>query len=164
MGYANQNIKTNRMNATSPGARCSSTLVFDKAYINGKWSTSKSGSYFRVVNPSTGNTLTTVPDMNEEDVGEAILHATKAFEMWKKKSAKERGFLLRRWSDIITQNKDELAKIITAENGKVIAEAKGEVIYGASFVEWFAEEARRTYGDIIPSPSSSKKIMVLKQP
>jgi len=162
--YANQNMKSNRMNATSPGPRFSSTLIFDKAYINGAWTTAKSGSYFRVLNPSNGNILTTVPDMNDEDTGEAVLHATNAFPMWKNKSAKERGFLLRRWYDLIVHNKEELAKIITAENGKTIAEARGEVIYGASFVEWFSEEARRTYGDIIPSPISYKKIMVLKQP
>ncbi|CAC5423383.1 ALDH5A1 [Mytilus coruscus] len=139
-------------------------FLHEKAYVNGKWADAASGKTFDVVNPSNGKKIGVVPDMDAADTQNAIQFAQTAFESWKETTAKERSVILRKWSELCIENKDELAKLLTLENGKPLAEATGEVMYGTSFMEWFAEEGRRVYGDIIPSPAKTKKILVLKQP
>eukprot|EP00123_Amoebidium_parasiticum_P015162 comp22818_c0_seq1/m.35829 comp22818_c0_seq1/g.35829 ORF comp22818_c0_seq1/g.35829 comp22818_c0_seq1/m.35829 type:complete len:525 (-) comp22818_c0_seq1:217-1791(-) len=139
-------------------------LQSGKSYINGQWVGAKSGAVFGVVNPATNETLIDVPDMGGEETRDAIAAAKNAFPAWRKKTAKERSVLLRAWFDAIMANKEELAKLITQEMGKPLDEARGEVVYGASFVEWFAEEAKRAYGDVIPGNAPGKRIAVIKQP
>lgn len=137
-------------------------LLLTQAYLNGEWvSRSKR---IAVTNPSTGEVLATVPDCSVEDVTKAIDAAAVAQKDWARKTGKERAVILRRWYDLMVQHCDDLATILTSEMGKPFAEAKGEILYGASFIEWFAEEAKRTYGDVIPGHQPDKRIMVLKQP
>ncbi|KAK7102098.1 glutarate-semialdehyde dehydrogenase-like isoform X2 [Littorina saxatilis] len=149
--------------AGDQGKRFASSLLFDKAFVNGQWVSAKSGKTFEVTNPATGELLGTVPDMDGSDTRSAIETAHKAFQTWRDVPAKERCTVLRRWSDLCTQNKPELARLLTSEMGKPLKEAEGEVNYGISFIEWFGEEARRAYGDVIPSPTSSKRMLVLRQ-
>lgn len=139
-----------------------SELLKSEAYINGAW-VGGDGS-LPVTNPATGAPVGAVPDLSVEQVRGAINAAHKAFPAWAAKSAKERAAVLKRWYDLIMANQEELAQIMTAEQGKPLAESRGEVAYGASFIEWFAEEGKRIYGDIIPSHVADKRIMVLKQP
>ncbi|XP_041351814.1 succinate-semialdehyde dehydrogenase, mitochondrial-like [Gigantopelta aegis] len=141
-----------------------SSLIHDKAYVDGQWVAAKSGNTFEVLNPSTGSVVGVVPDMNADDVDVAVKKAYQAFLSWKETTAKERSDILRRFYDLSCQHQDELAKLITEENGKPLSDSKGEVAYGNGFIEWNAEEAKRVYGDIIPSSVSSKRILVLKQP
>ncbi|MEM8985322.1 MAG: NAD-dependent succinate-semialdehyde dehydrogenase [Pseudomonadota bacterium] len=119
---------------------------------------------FEVKNPATGDTLAYAPDMTGEDAEAAIAAAAQAAGDWAQRTAKARGDLLKKWNDLILQHKDGLAALLTAEQGKPIAEARGEIVYGASFVEWFAEEGKRAYGDVIPSNAQSRRLVVLKQP
>lgn len=135
-----------------------------KAYVNGKWYDAKSGKTFDVLNPATGKTIATVPDLDASDAQVAIDGAADAFKTWKKTTAKERGDLLRNWYNILVENKDYLADVVTAEAGKPLSEAAGEVAYGNSFVEWFSEEARRTYGEYVPSPNKTKEILMIREP
>ena len=139
-------------------------LLHDNAFINGKWVRAKSGEEFNVKNPATGEVISTVPDMDGQDANEAISAAHAAFESWKSTSTRKRSKILRNWYDLIRANADDLAQLITAEMGKPNAEAKGEVLYGASFVEWFAEEAKRGYGDVIPAPRTDQRMFAIKQP
>lgn len=139
-----------------------SDLLKSEAYIDGAW-VGGDGS-LPVTNPATGAPVGAVPDLSVEQVRGAINAAHKAFPAWAAKSAKERAAVLKRWYDLIMANQEELAQIMTAEQGKPLAESRGEVAYGASFIEWFAEEGKRIYGDIIPSHVADKRIMVLKQP
>lgn len=139
-------------------------LVHDKAYVNGQWVEANSGKTFDVYNPSTGEKIGCVPDMNTDDTEKAIQYAAEAFETWRDTTAKERSVILRRWVDLCNENKEDLAKILTTEMGKPLQESIGELNYGIGFLEWFSEEARRVYGDIIPSPIKSKRLLVLKQP
>ncbi|VDI33778.1 succinate-semialdehyde dehydrogenase [Mytilus galloprovincialis] len=139
-------------------------LLYEKAYVNGQWVEASSGKTFDVFNPSTQEKIGCVPDMNAGDTERAIQCASEAFETWKETTAKERSNILRRWVDLCNENKEDLAKILTLEMGKPLQESVGELNYGIGFLEWFAEEARRVYGDIIPSPAKSKKMLVLKQP
>ncbi|MFZ5608007.1 MAG: NAD-dependent succinate-semialdehyde dehydrogenase [Pseudomonadota bacterium] len=139
-------------------------LLKDKCYVNGAWVAAKTGQSFAVTNPATGKTIVHVPDCGALETKRAIAAARKAFPAWAAKTAKERATVLRRWHDLIMARQDELAALMTAEQGKPLAEARGEVAYAASFVEWFAEEAKRVYGDIIPGHSPDKRIVVLKQP
>lgn len=139
-------------------------LLHDKSYVDGKWVAAKSGATFKVTNPSDNKVLGNVPDMDAEDAGQAVEVAHKAFQTWKNTVAKERGFLLRSWHNKIMENQEALAKLLTAEMGKPVSEARTEIAYGASFVEWFAEEARRIYGDTIPSPFATKRFVTIKQP
>lgn len=141
-----------------------SSFFKDKAYVNGEWVSASSGATFEVTNPATGAVLGRVPDMDAKDTEKAIQAAYQAFQSWKKTTAKERSTALKKFYQLMMDNKDELAKLITTENGKPLAEAHGEIAYGAGFAEWFAEEARRIQGDIVPSPMPSKRILVLKQP
>lgn len=139
-----------------------SELLKSEAYINGAW-VSGEGT-LPVTNPATDAVVGAVPDLSVGQVRGAINAAHEAFPAWAAKSAKERAAVLKRWYDLIMANQEELAQIMTAEQGKPLAESRGEVAYGASFIEWFAEEGKRIYGDIIPSHVADKRIMVLKQP
>ncbi len=135
-----------------------------KGFINGQWVDAMSGRTFAVTNPATGETIATVPDMGRDDTLAAVAAAYQALPKWRALTAKERSTRLKVWFDLILKNADALAALMTAEQGKPLAEAKGEVIYGASFVEWFAEEAKRVYGDVIPSPVPGRKLLVMKEP
>lgn len=139
-------------------------LFKTQGYINGEWRDSKNGKSIEVNNPFSKEIVGRVPDMRGEECVEAIDAAYTAFKEWKNYSATERGQILRRWYELQMENIDDLAKILTIEQGKPLAEAKGEIRYGASFVEWFAEEARRVYGDVIPGHGRDKRITVIKQP
>ena len=139
-------------------------LLKNKAYVNGAWVDAKSGKTFEVVNPSTGDLIVTVPDLDVDDARIAINAAHEAFPSWSKKTAKERSIVLNKFCKLMLENADDLAAILTAEMGKPLAEAKGEITYGASFIEWFAEEGKRVYGETIPGHQEDKRIIVLKQP
>lgn len=137
-------------------------LLKDAAYIGGEW---RSGAKtYAVTNPADGKEIARVPDMGAAETKEAIAAAEKALPAWAAKTAKERAVILRKWADLMVANADDLAAIMTSEQGKPLAEARGEVIYAASFLEWFAEEGKRAYGDVIPSPIKNSRIIVLKQP
>jgi len=138
------------------------SLLKTKSYINGKWISGKNS--FAVTNPFDGSHIADVADMAVENCKEAINSAHNAFQSWKKYSAGERASILRRWYELQMENAEELATILTLEQGKPLQEALGEIKYGASFVEWFAEEARRVYGDVIPGHQRDKRITTIKQP
>lgn len=140
------------------------SLLRNQAYIAGKWMDADGGKTFPVLNPYNGIILGAVPDMGLAETRSAIRAAEMAFQSWRKKTAGERAKILRAWFDLMILHADDLALILTAEQGKPLAEAKGEILYGASFVEWFAEEARRVYGDVIPGHAADKRIVTLKQP
>lgn len=137
-------------------------LLQDKAFINGQWL--DSDSTFQVVNPFNNTLIIEVVDCDIVLANKAIDAASKAFEIWRNFSVKKRARILLRWYDLIVQNTQPLAEILTLEMGKPISEAKGEIRYGANYIQWFAEEAKRVYGDIIPGPSSDKRSLVIKQP
>jgi succinate-semialdehyde dehydrogenase/glutarate-semialdehyde dehydrogenase len=139
-------------------------LFRDRCYIDGQWIDADSKKRFDVDNPAEGTIVATVPDCGAAETRRAIEAAARALPAWRALTAKERSVILRKWFDLMVANADDLAAILTAEQGKPLAEAKGEVLYGASFIEWFAEEGKRIYGDIIPSPNSDKRIVVIKQP
>ena len=141
-----------------------SSLFRQQAYIGGTWSDADNRATFPVIDPATGNALGTVPDMGAAEARRAIQAANAAWKSWRQKPAKDRSALLRKWYELMLANIDDLGKIMTAEQGKPLAEAKGEVAYAASFIEWFAEEAKRVYGDTIPSPTSDKRLVVIKEP
>lgn len=138
------------------------SLLRDAAYINGNWVSA--ATQFAVSNPSNHALLATVPNLGEAETQMAIAAAQSAFPAWSAKTGKERAHILRRWFDLMIVHADDLATIMTAEQGKPLAEAKGEVIYGASFLEWFAEEAKRVSGDVMASTWSDKRMVVLRQP
>lgn len=140
------------------------SLLKPQAYIAGKWLNADSKKTVAVKNPATGQMIAEIPYMGQVETVRAIEAAHKAGPEWRSKSGKERSQILRKWYDLIMQNQEDLALIMTAEQGKPLAEAKSEVVYGASFIEWFAEEGKRIYGDVIPHPQPDKRIMVLKQP
>src|ERR1700738_1691613 len=131
-----------------------------QAYIGGRWCDADSGATLDVNNPATGEVLGTVPMMGANETRRAIEAAKDAFVDWRRKPAKERSILLRRWHDLIMANVEDLGALMTAEQGKPVTEAKGEVAYAASFIEWFAEEAKRVYGDTIPSPWHDRPLRV----
>ncbi|MGZ5036183.1 MAG: NAD-dependent succinate-semialdehyde dehydrogenase [Usitatibacter sp.] len=139
-------------------------LFRESAYIDGAWVEADSRARFEVDNPATGAVIGHVPDMGAAETKRAIAAAEAALPAWRALTGKERSRILRKWFDLIVANADDLALLLTTEQGKPLAESKGEIAYGASFVEWFAEEAKRVYGDMIPSPSSDRRIMVIKQP
>lgn len=140
-----------------------SILLKTKAYINGVWQQAANGKTFEVMNPATGEVLASVPDMDREDVRTAIDAADAAWPAYRDLTAKERSAILRKWFNLIMEHKEELARIMTIESGKVMTESLGEVNYGASFIEWFAEEAKRTYGDVIPPHTKDRRLIVIKQ-
>jgi succinate-semialdehyde dehydrogenase/glutarate-semialdehyde dehydrogenase len=139
-------------------------LLRSQAYVQGQWVNAASAAAHPVLNPATGVKLGTVPDMSVADVRRAIESAAAAFPAWAARTAKERGTILRRWYELMLANQDDLAQIMTAEQGKPLAEAKGEILYAASFVDWFAEEGKRLYGDVIPAHQADKRLLVLRQP
>lgn len=139
-------------------------LFRTQAYIDGKWVDADKGETLTVDNPANGKTLGTVPKMGTAETRRAIEAANKAFPAWAAKPAKDRSVILRRWAELMLANQEDLAQLMTAEQGKPLAESRGEVAYSASFLEWFAEEGKRTYGDTIPAPKNSQRIVVLKQP
>jgi len=140
------------------------TLLRDRCFLDGHWCAADSGRRFEVKNPATGERLAEVPDCGAAETRLAIAAAEAAWPAWRNRTGKDRASILRRWFELILAHQDDLALLMTSEQGKPLAEAKGEVAYGASFVEWFAEEAKRVYGDVIPSPQGDKRIVVLKQP
>ncbi|MEM7570283.1 MAG: NAD-dependent succinate-semialdehyde dehydrogenase [Pseudomonadota bacterium] len=142
----------------------SPALLKNQVYVNGAWQDAASGAAFPVTNPATGETIGTVPSLSAEETANVVAAANEAFSAWRQTTSKERSALLRRWHDLILANKDDLAKLVTLEQGKPLAEAAGEVVYGASFIEWFAEEAKRTYGDTIPGHQRQLRITTIKQP
>ena len=142
----------------------SSRLFKQQCYINGQWMDAKSGETIDVTNPATGEVLGTVPKMGAAETAEAIEAARIAQKGWAAKTGKERAGIMRKWFDLMMANQDTLGELLTMEMGKPLAEAKGEIAYGASFIEWFAEEAKRTYGEIVPGHQPDKRIHVLKQP
>jgi succinate-semialdehyde dehydrogenase/glutarate-semialdehyde dehydrogenase len=139
-------------------------LLRQQAYLGGRWCDADSGATLEVNDPATEEILGTVPLMGANETWRAIEAAKDAFGEWSRRPAKERSILMRRWYDLIMANVDDLGALMTAEQGKPLAEAKGEVAYAASFIEWFAEEAKRVYGDTIPSPWSDRRLVVIKQP
>jgi succinate-semialdehyde dehydrogenase/glutarate-semialdehyde dehydrogenase len=139
-------------------------LLRDGAYVGGTWKDAESGTRFAVTNPSTGATLAELPDFARADTEAAIDAAHRAFPAWRAKTAKERAAILRKWYELIMAAQNDLGAIMTAEQGKPLTEAKGEIAYGAAFVEWFAEEAKRIYGDVIPENVKGRRIIVTKEP
>jgi len=139
-------------------------LLRSQAFINGEWVNADSGETQEVYNPATGELVGTVAKLGTLETRRAIDAAQTAFVSWRTKTAKERSKLLRRWFELMMEHQDDLAEILTAEMGKPLAEAKGEIAYGANYIEWFAEEAKRVYGDTIPAPDNSKRLVCIKQP
>jgi len=140
------------------------TLLRERCYIDGAWAAADDGSTLPVHNPATGATLGSIPNMGASETRLAIQAAAAAQPAWAALTAKERANSLRRWFDLIVKAQDDLAVLMTAEQGKPLAESKGEIAYAASFIEWFAEEAKRLYGDVIPGHQTDKRILVLRQP
>ncbi len=139
-------------------------LFRQQAFVAGKWCDADHQQTSEILNPATLEVIGTVPNMGKAEAERAIEAAKEAWQLWKNKTAKDRSIILKKWFDLIISNADELAFILTSEQGKPLAEAKGEILYAASFIEWFAEEAKRVYGDIIPSPYPDARIVVNKQP
>ncbi|CAL94537.1 NAD-dependent succinate-semialdehyde dehydrogenase [Azoarcus olearius] len=140
------------------------SLLLDAAFIDGEWIAADDGARFDVRNPADGSLVATVPDMGAAETRRAIAAADAALPAWRARTAKDRALILRKWFDLILAHQEDLAQLMTAEQGKPLAEARGEVAYGASFIEWFAEEAKRIYGDVIPGHGPDKRIIVIKQP
>ena len=139
-------------------------LFRQQAHIDGQWVDADDRAVFAVTNPANGRTLGQVPNLTAAETRRAIAAANAAWGPWRARTAKERAGILKRWFDLLMANGDDLGEIMTAEQGKPLAEAKGEVAYGASFIEWFAEEGKRTYGDVIPGHAADKRIVVIKEP
>ncbi|MEG9434238.1 NAD-dependent succinate-semialdehyde dehydrogenase [Terriglobus sp. ADX1] len=139
------------------------SLFRTQAFLAGEWVDADNGETFDVRNPADGKMLARVPKMREAETRRAIDSARAAWPLWRSKTPKERGLILRHWSDLMLEHADELARILTAEQGKPLAEAKGEIQYAASFLDWFAEEGKRIYGEVIPSPWPQSRVVVLKE-
>ena len=157
------------MATTSTSAPTGVTLTDPKlfrqvCYIDGAWVNARSNATINVDNPATGEIVGTVPKLGGAETRDAIEAAERALPAWRKKTAKERGAVLRKWFDLMLQHQDDLAKLMTVEQGKPLAESKGEVAYAAAFLEWFGEEAKRIYGDTIPGHQPDKRIFAIKQP
>jgi len=140
------------------------TLLRQQSYINGQWCDADNGETITVTNPATGERLGSVPKMGEAETRRAIEAANAAWPAWRKKSAKVRASILRKWNDLMLANADDLALLMTAEQGKPLAESKGEITYAASFIEWFGEEAKRIAGETLQSPWPDKRIVVTREP
>ncbi|MEQ8666932.1 MAG: NADP-dependent succinate-semialdehyde dehydrogenase [Rhodospirillales bacterium] len=140
------------------------SLFRQQCYIDGEWVDADSGETFDVLNPATGKKLGTVPKMGAKETRRAIKAADKSWAGWRSLLAKERAAILRKWFNLMMENAEDLAVLMTAEQGKPLAEAKGEIAYAASFIEWFAEEGKRIYGDVIPPHGADKRIVVTKEP
>jgi len=142
----------------------STDFLRDAGYVNGNWIGGNGAATFDVLNPATGEKLATLPEMGAGETAAAIDAAYSAQALWAARPAKDRSALLRKWNDLIVANADELAAILTAEMGKPLTEARGEILYAASYVEWYAEEAKRINGETIPAPSPDRRMLVIKQP
>ncbi|MBD8826681.1 NAD-dependent succinate-semialdehyde dehydrogenase [Pseudomonas sp. CFBP 13602] len=140
------------------------SLLVERAYANGQWISADDGATLAVTNPADGSVIANVPALQAAETRRAIAAAEACFVTWREVPAAERAKLLEKWYQLILDNQEDLALIMTAEQGKPLGESRGEIAYGASFVKWFAEEARRIYGDTIPSPAADRRILVLKQP
>ncbi len=140
------------------------TLFRQQAFIAGQWCAADCAQVINVHNPANAELLGSVPKMGATETQRAINAAHAALPDWRSKTAAQRGLILRRWFELMLENQDDLALLMTLEQGKPLTEARGEIAYGASFIEWFAEEGKRAYGDMIPSPASSSRLMVIKQP
>ena len=140
------------------------SLLKSQAYVDGQWIDADSGDTFAVTNPANGEVITQVAKLGAAETSRAISAAQRGMNEWKKLPAKARAGVLRKWFDLMMANQEDLALIMTAEQGKVLAESRGEIAYGAAFVEWFGEEAKRIDGDVIPGPSPDKRIVCIKQP
>lgn len=136
------------------------SLFVEKSYINGQWVSSKSGKTFQVRNPATDEVIGSCPESNTDDLNDAIQTASAAFLTWRAQSGRARGRILRKFSDLIIENKVDIGKVITAENGKANGDAEGEALFSSSFFEWFAEEAPRLYGDVVPHSNSSARTQI----
>jgi succinate-semialdehyde dehydrogenase/glutarate-semialdehyde dehydrogenase len=139
-------------------------LLLDKAYVGGRWIGADSGETFEVADPATGDVLAHVPRLGVDETRRAIEAAAEAYPAWRSLLAKERAAILRRWGDSLLDHGDDLALLLTAEQGKPLAESKAEIVYAAAFFEWFGEEAKRVYGDTIPTYLQDRRVLVLKQP
>ena len=139
-------------------------LLREQAFIDGQWVDADDGETFDVTNPADGSVVARVPQLGVKETTRAIEAAGRAWPEWRDKTAKERAAILRRWFNLLMENQQDLAAIMTAEQGKPLAESAGEIAYGASFIEWFAEEGKRIYGDVIPTHMNDRRILVIKQP
>jgi len=139
-------------------------LLKTKAYINGEWLDGDGGDTFAVTDPATGDSIAEVASCGTAETRRAIEAAEAAMLTWRKRSVKDRAGILRKWFNLMMDAQEDLAQILTAEQGKPLAEARGEIAYGANYIEWFAEEGKRVYGDTIPAPSDDKRIVVLEFP
>ncbi|RLA20243.1 MAG: succinate-semialdehyde dehydrogenase (NADP(+)), partial [Gammaproteobacteria bacterium] len=139
------------------------SLLKNQAYVDGTWIDADDAATFAVFNPATGEKLATLPDLGAAETSRAITAADKSWEAWKSKAGKQRAGILRKLFELMMDNQEDLAQILTAECGKPLAEARGEIAYGASFIEWFGEEAKRAYGDLIPATINDRRIVVIKQ-
>jgi succinate-semialdehyde dehydrogenase / glutarate-semialdehyde dehydrogenase len=139
-------------------------LLKNLCFIDGKWVGADNGAVRQVRNPASGEVVSTVPDGGTAEARRAIEAAQQAFPAWRARTAEDRARILRRWFDLMISHQDDLAQVMTSEQGKPLAEAKGEIVYAASFIEWFSEEARRVYGDVVPSPWGDKRIIVVREP
>src|SRR5687767_9274773 len=141
-----------------------SSLFRQSCYVDGGWMDAASGASVAVDNPASGEIVGTVPKFGAAETRKAIEAANRAFPEWRRKTAKERAAVLRRWYELMIANQEDLARLMTIEQGKPLVESRGEVVYAAAFLEWFAEEAKRVYGDTIPGHQRDKRIVVIKQP
>ena len=140
------------------------SLLRSACYIGGAWCAADDGAVIEVMNPATGRALGTVPRAGAAETRRAIDAAAAAFPAWSRRTAKDRSVILRRWFDLVLANEQDLAQLMTAEQGKPLAESRGEIAYAAAFIEWFAEEGKRLYGDVIPAHQSDKRVLVIRQP
>ena len=153
------------MNLNAATVNLSNTSLFrERCYIDGAWVDAQDGAVIEVNNPATGSVLGTVPGLATEDTRRAIAAADAAWPEWRAMTGKERAVIMRRWFELMMENQEDLAVLMTTEQGKPLAESRGEIAYAASFIEWFAEEGKRVYGDTMPHPLRGKRIVVLKQP
>ena len=139
-------------------------LLRQKCYIDGSWCDAENGETIKVTNPANGEIIGTVPKMGKEETRRAVAAANRAWPGWRSKTAGERSTILLNWRDLLMENQEDLAIIMTAEQGKPLVESRGEIAYSASFLEWFAEEGKRVYGDVIPQTKNSQRLIVIKQP
>ncbi|MFW2071861.1 NAD-dependent succinate-semialdehyde dehydrogenase [Acinetobacter gerneri] len=139
-------------------------LLKNQVFIDGQWVNATDGKNFNVSNPATNEVIETVPSVTTAQVEQAVEAAETAFQTWKLTTAKERSLLLKKWYQLIVENQEDLAIILSSEQGKSITESRGEILYGASFIEWFGEEAKRTYGDVIPHDKQGRRLVVIRQP
>ncbi|HWW21355.1 MAG TPA: NAD-dependent succinate-semialdehyde dehydrogenase [Steroidobacteraceae bacterium] len=140
------------------------SLLKSQNYIDGQWVAADSGAVVEVRNPANGERLTSVPNSGSAETRRAIEAARRSFPEWKARTAEDRGRILRRWFELMMTHQEDLARLMTSEQGKPLTESRGEIAYAASFIEWFAEEGRRLYGDVIPSPWRDKRIVVTREP